>query len=64
MEGVRGRGIGRSLLVAAERRAVAQGARRALVSSGNRPERMNAHAFYRRAGYDAKGTSFHKELRT
>ncbi len=62
-ERARGRGTGRTLMAAAEQWAVSQGARRVRVSSGNRPERADAHAFYRRAGYEAKGTSFHKELR-
>lgn len=62
-ERARGRGIGRALVAAAEQWAVSQGARRVRVSSGNRPERAGAHAFYRRAGYEAKGTSFHKQLR-
>jgi len=48
----RGEGIGRALLVAAEGVARRWGCDLIEVSSGRRPERDSAHAFYRSAGFE------------
>jgi GNAT superfamily N-acetyltransferase len=47
----RGRGLGRRLLREAEGVALSWGCSMLEVSSGNRPERVAAHALYSRAGY-------------
>lgn len=58
-----GNGIGQALVRAAEQWGMDHGVRSVIVSSGNRPERVRAHQFYQRAGYEIKGTSFRKILR-
>ena len=56
----RGHGLGRSLVQTAERWFRSQGAWAVLVNSGF--DRRDAHNFYERVGYSAKGTSFRKKL--
>ncbi len=56
----RGQGLGRSLVQAAERWFRSQGVSAVLVNSGF--DRQDAHDFYERVGYSAKGTSFRKRL--
>jgi GNAT superfamily N-acetyltransferase len=56
----RGHGLGRSLVQTAERWFGSQGVRAVLVNSGF--DRRDAHDFYERVGYSAKGTSFRKKL--
>jgi GNAT superfamily N-acetyltransferase len=58
-------GVGRALLAAAEEVARSWGCWRAEVSSGRRPERDAAHAFYLAAGFEettARSTRYWKEL--
>ena len=59
---VRGRGIGRTLIVAAEQWARTQGCSEVRVRSGS--ARVEAHAFYQRAGYAFVKTQhrFRKEV--
>jgi GNAT superfamily N-acetyltransferase len=56
----RGQGLGRSLVQAAERWFRSEGVSAVLVNSGF--DRQDAHDFYVRVGYSAKGTSFRKRL--
>lgn len=55
-----GEGVGRTLVVAAEQWASANGAVRVSVTSG--VQRDNAHEFYRRIGYAKSGIRFTKTL--
>jgi N-acetylglutamate synthase-like GNAT family acetyltransferase len=57
---VRGGGVGRALVAAAERILRDAGCERVEVTSAARRE--DAHAFYRRLGYDAAGVRFGKPL--
>ena len=59
-ERMRGRGIGRALLAAAEDHFARAGIRRVVVTS--RFEREGAHAFYESLGYTRTGMRFVKEL--
>lgn len=56
----RGRGVGRRLVVAAERWSARKGAREMFVNSGL--HRKEAHAFYRRCGYARTGFRFVRPL--
>ncbi|PRX78908.1 putative N-acetyltransferase YhbS [Bacillus sp. V-88] len=58
----RNMGIGHELVSEAERWARHIGAKGIGLNSGNREERLKAHAFYRRRGYVAKSTGFAKNL--
>lgn len=55
-------GIGKLLIMESEAWAIEQGADSIIISSGNREERMAAHAFYQKAGYVIKSTGFFKSL--
>ena len=57
----RSRGIGQSLVAAAEEIAIARGCDRIEVTSGE--HRARAHEFYRRLGYEERPRRFIKELR-
>ena len=59
-EGLRGRGVGASLVAEAERRLKEAGAGAVIVNSGG--QRGGAHRFYRRLGYSETGLRFVKEL--
>ena len=54
------RGVGRTLLEAAERKGRERGARACLLNSGN--HRIEAHRFYERMGFASRGMAFHKPL--
>jgi GNAT superfamily N-acetyltransferase len=56
----RGLGVGRDLTLVAERWMEGRGAAEVFVHSGN--HRTEAHAFYRRLGYEATGVRFRKRL--
>ncbi|WP_270181395.1 GNAT family N-acetyltransferase [Alkalihalobacillus sp. CinArs1] len=58
----RGKGIGKSLLHFAESWAEENGASLVTLNSGNRPERIDAHAFYERCGFVGSATGFYKKL--
>ncbi|TKD69995.1 GNAT family N-acetyltransferase [Pseudalkalibacillus hwajinpoensis] len=58
----RQRGIGRTLLKEAEKRAVEAGATLVVLNSGNRDERKAAHNFYESCGFQAKSTGFYKTI--
>lgn len=58
----RGMGIGKSLVQTAERWALEAGAAKIFLTSGVRPERSDAHAFYQNLGYDITGYRFVKKL--
>lgn len=60
--GHRYHGIGHLLLQHAEIWAEEIGAAVVALNSGNRVERLNAHRFYRRRGYQDKALGFYKEL--
>ena len=60
----RSRGIGEKLLLETERWAKAQGAVAIGLNSGNRSERLAAHRFYAKMGYEPKSTGFSKSLVT
>lgn len=53
-------GIGKQLVEEAENWAKSLGATGMSVNSGNRPERVDAHRFYKRIGYIDKSTGFAK----
>lgn len=59
-ESQRGNGIGRALLREAESWVLGKGATVMVINSGN--ERVDAHAFYKAAGYSATGLRFIKPL--
>lgn len=56
----RGRGIGASLIAEAERRLKEQGVNSIIVNSGK--QRIEAHRFYERLGYEETGLRFRKLL--
>ena len=55
-------GIGRKLVAAVEERARAAGCRYLEVTSGERPEREAAHAFYEAIGLEQVSRRYLKEL--
>jgi ribosomal protein S18 acetylase RimI-like enzyme len=59
-ESVRGRGIGRALVAAAERDLAARGC--ALVEVTSNQKRKDAHAFYERLGYEVTSLRFKRDL--
>ncbi len=58
----RNKGIGKALIEGAENWARKLGAVGVSLNSGNRPERMAAHQFYRNRGYSEKSIGFVKSL--
>ncbi|MCS0652049.1 GNAT family N-acetyltransferase [Cytobacillus firmus] len=58
----RNKGIGKQLLKEAEIWAKKIGATGIGLNSGNRPERINAHKFYKKSGYAEKSVGFAKRL--
>jgi GNAT superfamily N-acetyltransferase len=58
----RNQSIGKQLLNACEEWAASKGAKSILLNSGNREERLNAHAFYQKMGYSIKSLGFVKKL--
>ncbi|MCM3707375.1 GNAT family N-acetyltransferase [Cytobacillus firmus] len=58
----RNKGIGKQLLEEAESWAKKIGATGIGLNSGNRPERINAHKFYKNMGYLDKSVGFAKSL--
>lgn len=58
----RNKGIGNKLVEEAECWARKIGANGIGLNSGNRPERINAHKFYRNRGYTEKSVGFTKSL--
>jgi len=56
----RGKGVGAALVAEAERRARAAGCWRLLVLSGR--DRTDAHAFYRRLGFEERTRAFVRRL--
>ncbi|TFB21848.1 GNAT family N-acetyltransferase [Filobacillus milosensis] len=59
----RGLGIGKELLIAAERWALERGASMISLNSGNREERQQAHEFYRHQGFKGTATGFYKKIK-
>jgi len=57
---LRGQGVGRSLVAAAEQWALERGATKIMVNTAN--HRAGTHEFYRSLGYDANGLRFVKRL--
>ncbi|TDF91221.1 GNAT family N-acetyltransferase [Paenibacillus piri] len=57
-----GKGIGRQLVQFVERWAAQKGADSVSLTSGIKPEREKAHAFYKMMGYDVTGYRFVKKL--
>jgi GNAT superfamily N-acetyltransferase len=58
----RGKGIGKELVRQAEKWAKENGANVIVLTSGNRPEREDAHQFYNHLGYNVTGLRFVKKL--
>ena len=58
----RNKGLGKLLLAASEEWARSKGAVGIVLNSGNRPERIAAHAFYKQMGYREKSTGFAKPV--
>ena len=58
----RNKGIGKKLMADAENWARGTGAVGLSLNSGNRPERMAAHRFYKKQGYSEKSIGFVKSL--
>lgn len=58
----RNEGVGKQLVHEAEKWAKSLGATGMSVNSGNRPERLDAHRFYKKMGYEDKSTGFAKYL--
>ena len=61
-QSIRNRGIGKALLNACEEWAVEQGLTCVVLTSGNRENRKDAHAFYQKMGYEIKSSGFVKQL--
>lgn len=61
-QGVRKMGIGRKLMSACEDWARSEGIALIVLNSGNREERIPAHAFYKQVGYEHKSSGFYKKL--
>ena len=61
-ESSRKRGVGKSLIKAIEDWAVEQGLNSVIINSGNRPDRIIAHSFYQKMGYEIKSSGFVKQL--
>lgn len=55
-------GIGEKLMIETERWAREQGAIAISLNSGNRTERIAAHQFYTKMGFEGKSTGFSKSL--
>lgn len=58
----RGKGIGKALIKQAEAWAKANGAKVIVLTSGLRPEREEAHKFYKHLGFTANGLRFTKNI--
>lgn len=58
--GARGRGVGAALVQAAVAHARALGAERLIANSGN--DRAEAHRFYERHGFEARGKAFYRAI--
>jgi len=58
----RNKGVAKQLIKASEEWAIEQGADSVVISSGNREERLDAHAFYQRSGYIIKSSGFFKPM--
>lgn len=58
----RKKGLGKLLLAESEEWARSKGAVGIVLNSGNRTERLAAHAFYKAMGYREKSTGFAKQL--
>lgn len=58
----RKQGIGENLIEKAEEWAKEQGANGIVLNSGNRRERIDAHQFYLKRGFEGKSTGFVKIL--
>jgi GNAT superfamily N-acetyltransferase len=58
----RNKGIAKQLIKASEEWAIEQGADSVVISSGNRDERLDAHAFYQKSGYIIKSSGFFKAM--
>ncbi len=63
-EDCRGCGIGRQLVEQAEAWAVESGSKLLFLTGINREERLGAHEFYARAGFEKYGCKFIKSLQT
>lgn len=61
-ENFRNLSVGKNMLSACEEWAATQGAKTMLLNSGNREERINAHMFYQKMGYEIKSSGFVKKL--
>jgi GNAT superfamily N-acetyltransferase len=59
---IRNKGIGKLLLTACENWAIEQGLTSVVLTSGNRDNRKDAHAFYQKMGYEIKSSGFVKQL--
>ncbi|MDQ0059829.1 GNAT family N-acetyltransferase [Paenibacillus harenae] len=57
-----GQGVGKQLIAYTEQRAKEQGANALYLTSGMKPERERAHAFYRNLGFQTTGYRFVKPL--
>lgn len=58
----RGQGVGKRLITAIEKLAKERNLKLIQVNSGNREERLPAHAFYNSLGFDAYSIGFRKYL--
>lgn len=58
----RKKGIGKKIVLEAEKRAHDRGAKAVALNTGNREEREIAHQFYRKLGFIEKSIGFYKPL--
>jgi GNAT superfamily N-acetyltransferase len=58
----RGKGIGKALLTAAEQWALESSIHTIILNSGNKEERIPAHRFYEKNGYEHKSLGFVKNI--
>jgi len=61
-QSIRNKGIGKILITACENWAIEQGLTSIVLTSGNRDNRKDAHAFYQKMGYEIKSSGFVKQL--
>ncbi len=61
-QNTRNLGIGRTLIQAAESWAISEDLNSVAISSGNREDRIAAHAFYQKMGYAIRSSGFFKQL--
>lgn len=58
----RGQGLGKLFIQEIEKMALNKNIKNLFLDSGNRPERIDAHEFYKKIGFEVKSLGFKKNL--